>query len=383
MKTNLKSIAWLVAGVLVSSVAHAALPTYQITDLGDLPTGENFSFGQGLNDLGQVVGYSYVSTTSSRNLHAFIWSAGSGMQDLGDLSGGDDESVAYGINNAGQVTGYGKTTDGYRAFVWSSGTGMQALGVVPGERNSAGYAINSSGTVVGASIGGSEGAFRWTAGDGMQNLGTLAPPGAGHSDYAYAINDVGQIVGASSPGGAFMWSSGAGIQALGGNSIEAAGINNAGWVVGSFKSGGGPHAFLWQPGIGMTDLTVGSGSSGNSHAYDINESGQAVGDASFNASTEGFLWTADSGMVELNTLIDPNDPFYGTVQIDHVRAINNAGQIVGRANFNQFAPGGARNHAILLTPIAAVPEPEAWAMLMAGLWMTGVVLRRRRSCDAT
>ncbi|MCW5761415.1 MAG: hypothetical protein KIS90_16715, partial [Phenylobacterium sp.] len=43
------------------------------------------------------------------------------LTDLGDLPGGNDHSVAYGINNAGQVVGYSYAATGYRAFLWSEG----------------------------------------------------------------------------------------------------------------------------------------------------------------------------------------------------------------------------------------------------------------------
>lgn len=57
-----------------------------------------------INDLGQVVGWSY---TSQGQVHAFVWTSKKGIKDLGTLIG-DDESVAYGINNLGQVVGYSK-----------------------------------------------------------------------------------------------------------------------------------------------------------------------------------------------------------------------------------------------------------------------------------
>ena len=44
------------------------------------------------------------------------------MTNLGDLPGGFDFSNAFGINNAGQVVGYSITATGNRAFLWQNGS---------------------------------------------------------------------------------------------------------------------------------------------------------------------------------------------------------------------------------------------------------------------
>jgi probable HAF family extracellular repeat protein len=71
-------------------------------DLGTI--GGNGSEATGINNEGQVVGYSY---TSSGLAHAFIWNSGT-MTDLGTLGG--NNSVAFDINDAGQVVGYSSTS---------------------------------------------------------------------------------------------------------------------------------------------------------------------------------------------------------------------------------------------------------------------------------
>ena len=73
-----------------------------MTDLGTL--GEDFSSSSalGINDAGQVVG---SSATAAGDRHAFITGPnGKGLTDLGTLGG--DFSQAYGINDAGQVAGW-------------------------------------------------------------------------------------------------------------------------------------------------------------------------------------------------------------------------------------------------------------------------------------
>jgi probable HAF family extracellular repeat protein len=83
----------------LSGAAQAA--GYTLTLLGDLPGGPNRSEAHGLNDAGQVVGYSDDAT----GRQAFLWDAVGGMQGLGDLPGGNVASYAYDINNVEQVVG--------------------------------------------------------------------------------------------------------------------------------------------------------------------------------------------------------------------------------------------------------------------------------------
>jgi len=156
----------------------------------------------GINNLGQVVGYS-AACPFTETFHASLWSGG-GLQDLGTLAGWDS-SVAQAISDSGQIVGFSynfrsNPTGGSRAFLWSGG--MRDLGVLSGRNNSAAFGVNNNGQVVGDSFtifeGGDSKAFLWSSGSGMQDLSAL--PGvlaAGWSvlSSARGINDAGQIVG--------------------------------------------------------------------------------------------------------------------------------------------------------------------------------------------
>jgi len=76
---------------------------YKVTDLGTL--GGSISYAYGINNSGQVAGWSYLAENST--WHAFLYD-GTAKKDLGTLGG--SISYAYGINNTGQVVGNSYTT---------------------------------------------------------------------------------------------------------------------------------------------------------------------------------------------------------------------------------------------------------------------------------
>jgi probable HAF family extracellular repeat protein len=163
---GVNSIGQVVGAATTSAptLTHAFLWSGAMQDLGALP-GYNSSVARSVNDSGQVVGYSFhdnndnifniTDNVNEAEGRATLWSGSSGMQDLGTLPG-MTQSQAYGINNKGQVVGYSfNFVEDSRAFLWSSGSGMQNLSEVP-EVVAAGWsvlyvarAINDSGQIVG------------------------------------------------------------------------------------------------------------------------------------------------------------------------------------------------------------------------------------------
>lgn len=86
-----------------------------VTDLGTL--GGNTGRAYGINNLGHVVGYSYLSDNTS--MRAFLWVNGV-LRDLNDLlpaGSGWVLNEARAINNFGQITGYGAHNGITRAFL--------------------------------------------------------------------------------------------------------------------------------------------------------------------------------------------------------------------------------------------------------------------------
>src|ERR1017187_7899977 len=102
MKSILTSIA---TSILLAALAVAQQPPrYSITDLGTL--GGSFSLAYGINDNGQIDGFSTLPGDAVQ--HSFVIEKGA-MIDLGTLGGPNSESFAN-LNNAIQVAGTAETS---------------------------------------------------------------------------------------------------------------------------------------------------------------------------------------------------------------------------------------------------------------------------------
>src|SRR5450759_1741479 len=233
----------------------------KMTDLGTLGGKNNNRVARGVNNQGQVVGYS--DTARDAGPHAFLYSHGT-MRDLGTLGG--TSSTARAINGGGWVAGDADTAGdaAHHVFLYRDGT-MQDLGSLGG-KNSLAYGINNRGQVVGYSdttpitlhfkLGGGgpvrEVALRrQTAGIPKNPADDTYPvhgdgPVIGHLGDLYAFDHHAFLY--DGKGGMLDLSQLPEVLAAGWSSLNYAyAINDRGEIIGSGTIGDKFHAFLLSP----------------------------------------------------------------------------------------------------------------------------------------
>lgn len=290
----------------------------EITDLGNL--GGWQTGATAINESGQIAGYAMTPLGSS----AFLWTNGV-MKNLGTPAG-FNHSRAEGLNNRGQVVGYsliqrnGKWES--RAWVWSREAGMQLL---PGSEYSNAHAINDAGMIVGNARD-TDGRMRvavWINGEI-----NFLPRDA---YVAYDINARGQVVGDASPfheigwgswPSAYVWSREVGLQyvsTLWGSAGSALGINDNGDVVGWGPYGTDDHMVHgW---VSRRGAATSLGFHGGPHSVGMKvaSNGLIVG----RGLDQAVLWTANGAMVVL-----PGPE--GTIQTE-AYDVNSRGEAIGSA----------------------------------------------------
>jgi probable HAF family extracellular repeat protein len=248
--------------------------------------GGDYASAIGINDSGQIVGDAYL--TGDFVYHAAIWTnSDHAPLDLGSLGGW---SVAASIDRVGNIAGYSSTPTNWTfALYWTNATSPPLqLGTLGGVHNQA-HSVNDSGQIVGAST---PGGSQYTHAVIWSNV-TSAPVDLGtvglDQSFAQAINNSGQIAGWASGSGQTIplyWANSSsapvGLAFLGNNS-EALGINASGRIVGYSSVGlnGPSHAVLWNNGgsaaIDLNTLILVSSGWELTSANAINDSGEIVG----------------------------------------------------------------------------------------------------------
>jgi probable HAF family extracellular repeat protein len=349
------------------------LTTYTVTDLGTL-SGYSSSYPTAINDSGQIVGNTWSGGLVNTGLflqkpgpltEAWLYSGGT-LSALGTLSG-DLDSGATGINNSGQIVGYSFGVSmilgeyaafPWHAFVYSNGTMTDVLsGNDFSSDDSSANAINDSGEIVGSSL---DSPF-------IESGGAVTDIGGTGGSGGDAINAAGQVTGSgyfstenyTTP---FLYSAGT-VTDLGlfkGGPTFPTGINDSGQIVGYSTStlgnlpGEGADAFLYSGGVyhDLGGLNLIGGGDDFSRAYGINNLGQVVG------MSDGDAFVYSNGvMTDLNNVIPSNSGW----TLTEATAINGNGEIVGEG----YNPSGF--HPFLLTS-----EGDQWTGLgNDDLWSDG------------
>ncbi len=260
-----------------------------VMTLLSLPAPARYGQALALNKFQQVVGSIYNGTADK----AVIWTNGSYAQ----LPFPGDGPAARGISDCGFVVGEGGAPPAGNTQAYSTQNGLIHLqpipptppNVLPTDRYARAYAINNVGQVVGGSDTGTPIPFPkayappvpgihavlWENGM-VTDLGPLHP---GEGSEAYGINDRGQVVGRSG-NRAILWNNSAKTDLGPG---AALGINNAGTIIGD--------SFLWRPNgrVTLASLLPPSSDWSNLTGADINDRGEVVGTGTHNGQTRAFL----------------------------------------------------------------------------------------------
>jgi probable HAF family extracellular repeat protein len=347
------------------SVAASADVQYTVTPITGL--GGVGTVGTGLNDQGQVVGYSGLSDGST---HAFLFDGQ--IHDLGTFGGAN--SYAYGINNFGDMAIFNivKNPDNTytrTGFRYESGV-AHSLGPIDDNI----YVNNARQYAYEQVVNGESHAFLYSNGVAQD----LSSYGNNHTTFSWGISDAGDVIVESEP----QW------LIYRDNSVTniadpaatrftiARAVNSAGDVAGvhGVAVGTRERAFVYHNGT-YTDLPLLAAGSGN-EAYGIGSNGWVLGEADLPAEGGGWYLEAsifhDGQVFDLNSLISPSDAqkYHLTEGI----AMNSSGQILVDNGALPF--GSDSSEAFLLTPISATPEPTGLGVIFA-LGMP-LLLRRRR-----
>ena len=225
--------------------SYTVLPLVHPTDLGGAAIG--------INGRGEVVG---VDRTSSHNERGWLWSDGA----YSSLPVSGTNTVAVGINASGTIVGYRRVNfirrlltgqfrrSGEMGFVLSHGTTRYLNGPV--------HAINALGVAAGASSTRAHlmrirvrGAATATVFEDGTATSILSVPSA-----AFGINSAGDVIGSYRTGSgsrAFIWGAKSGafdITPAGYRTAVAAAINNRGEILGYGETASGaPQDFLLTP----------------------------------------------------------------------------------------------------------------------------------------
>jgi probable HAF family extracellular repeat protein len=286
-----------------------------------------FDSGTGFNDTGTVVGVRFLGSFGEVVRHTPSVLNGPPDAVLTLLQGSGSSAVD--LNNHGAFVGWQGPVQQRRAFVSTASGEITQLGSLGGHTSLA-HAINDAGQITGfaatsatpediAAGAAMEEAFLYENG-AMVGVGTLGGP----TSIGRAINELGQIVGASSlPNREF-------------------------------------HAFLYDASGGIQDIGI---PGAYSIAYDINDLGAVAGqqyDPLGLVPPKAFLYDQTNGLRYLDDIVGHDS---GWTSFQSATGINNLGQIVGTGLFD------GEIHIFLITPI---PEPSSLALVFVGtspLWL--------------
>lgn len=272
--------------LLTAGAALATPPQYVIVDIGVIaPT--DFAQGNRVSLTGVATGRSFGNPT-----RAFSWTAGGGLVALPNpTSPARNYCVGNGVNDLGAVVGNGTTTafgSSPLPLLWQGGA-VSVLALPGGQTLGRANDVNNDGLVVGSIGSGSvEYGVMWNG--GVPTVITAQTPGGSWLRTAYSVNDAGRVVGFGiDPANAArnvgilydaVANTAAEVPALPGhNGTLPFDISNNGFVVGSsMLNQGSGMPFIWSAANGTKEIALPPATSQGS-CRGVNNAGWAVGTA--------------------------------------------------------------------------------------------------------
>jgi probable HAF family extracellular repeat protein/VCBS repeat-containing protein len=358
----------LVVGTSISSTGVVKAFLWTGTEIRDVDTDDSRqSQAFGVNDVGQVVG----AVEQDGEIAAATWRVSPDKTEstlLPALAGAF--SAAYDINNAGDVVGTSLGARGFEPVVWSDGS----LSKISVDGMSAGQveAINDAGLLAGLMVepGGQESAIRGVQ-DQVGRIGT-------EDTRAYALNELGVAVGSkevSEQVRAARWASDGVEQVLTGSGsafAEAYGINDSGWIVGTFVPSTA-EGKTGQVDLRSNDVLFSArADAGMEIRFDLGPADDGTLAKTLGSSMRAALWIGES-LLDLNALV-PAESGWTLIE---ARDVNNRGQIVGYGTFE----GEPRAFILTLSGNAAPKAANDRITAFAGETVALNVLLNDRDVD--
>jgi uncharacterized membrane protein len=295
----LRALAALALLGLLGGTALAVPPDYLIVNLGVIDPGDDGSQANAVSLLGEATGRCLGVSNQ-----AFVWSEGTGMVPLPNLPT-HPFGVGNGVNDLGAVVGTCTATpfgSDPRPVLWLEGVAV-AVTLPAGQTLGRAEDINNLGRIAG-SVGGGSSQYAAVLGDGGPYVVTTTTETGCYANVLYAINDLGLAAGTGlDPNNAARnvgfvydtetdtaWEVGA-LEGL--NGALCFGISDGGHVVGSsMLNQGSGLPFIWTGTDGIQPVPLPDGTAQGS-ARGVNLDGWVVGIAS-NAYAIPFLFDGEA-----------------------------------------------------------------------------------------
>ncbi len=359
----LKGLAgWFFVAILICPIW--AVEEYEVVDLG-----VGFT-PVALNDSGMAV-LRRTTQESGYTTELYVWDG----QQSNFLFETPDFPMRSQINNNGHIISLFHRMAGepFVSYYWKDGN-------LENTTSGSFYDINDNDQIV---------YMNWIVGETLEMSYLREPSGnlidLGNQEsrfiHGFAINDIGQIAGATnnfgdgSDAAGFVWDQNKGLEELtpltGDNFSCGVDIDNSGQVVGwSSEDHDYPfldkHFVLWDQSGNIVDMGGELLFSGPS--VFMNDSAQIAGEFKLEGDDDfnSYLWEEETGFVLVQDLLADGSSW----QVGRLWGINDQGQMIASATFE------GERHAVLLTP---VPEPGTLLLMSLGILIKRRIVGKRQS----